>query len=182
MKQLIAALAIAACSFTAQASMVDVNIQQVSHFDFSKVKMDKNSPLGNQNVIGAELSMNEFKHTMHLTINSRFACPPGRFCTMNKMEFLAIPAPTIIDVPLLYIGSPFCGGLVAMGEEDKTPVDGMHTRITLTESNDSLCKGQPIKKLNVTLVLEQEGPRDAGQNVPPQVSVMYGVRHADLKF
>ncbi len=115
-------------------------------------------------IANANISVNTAQKTVTLTVYRRVFCPPGRFCTQM------MPAPLVIELPLTYVGSGFCGGTIMTASKDETAVDGYLTEIQIYDDNGNKCNPNPNYSKSVTVTITEQSLRE----VKPAISTMVG--------
>jgi hypothetical protein len=107
-----------------------------------------------QNIGRADLMIDKEERLVRIVIQQPLSCPVGAMCAM------VMPEPVVIELPITYMGVPFCGGRVIVAEENKLPADGMLKRIEILDNNGSNCNGPDPKFEPMQLTLLEVFPRN----------------------
>lgn len=84
------------------------------------------------------MAINKSTMTLILHIERNYYCPPNSICTEQ------MPEPLVIELPITYIGSGFCGGEVISAETDSRSTDGHYLGVHFTNDEGNFCT-QPEK-------------------------------------
>jgi hypothetical protein len=144
MKKLIALLSLTLATVTSHAAANDAayslntfNIGQGSY-----VLPDSNS------ITSGTIEIDRTNKQLKLTLQRRFFCPAGAMCAM------VMPAPVEITLPVVYIGSGFCGGVIVNAERNLMRVDGGRVQIEIVDDNGNICEHPDkttVKAVHVTV-------------------------------
>jgi hypothetical protein len=105
--------------------------------------------------------LDEANRTLRIAISPSTNCPPNTNCNHNREALFTLPF--VLDLPVTYIGSPFCGGRVISAENDMRREDGALVKVQVLDENGSACEpgtdGKFVKRVTVT-VTEQAARSD----------------------
>ena len=82
----------------------------------------------------ASLVLNYEKAEVTLTVTRHFSCPAGQMCAQM------MPAPLVVQLPVVSVTSDSCGLRTVTAKQDSRPVDGMLQEIKVTDSSRMTCK------------------------------------------
>lgn len=77
------------------------------------------------------------KGVVRLTVYAKSPCPPNRICAMM------MPAPYIVELPIVSVKRNGCGELVTTAKRDKRPVDGSLQQLTVVDHSQLICRYLP---------------------------------------
>lgn len=157
MKVLFALLTLATVSTAAHAEKIQFVMNQ---FDINQ----ESYLLPKGNISRAEVIVDSRRKTLTLIVAPGNSCPAGRMCSMMVI------APTVLNLPITYRGSPYAGGMIVVAQTDSRRVDGGLVRVQLLDDTESL--QADIKQNLVNVTITEQGARDNHEIV----STMSGVR------
>jgi hypothetical protein len=163
MKKLIAILVLSASSY-AQAfqalPMNDTKGAYVAAYTLNQFNINPQSLAipNTSNIYAGNIQINMEAKELRLTLFHRSNCPKGAMCIMM------IPPPTEIVLPIVHIGSGFCGGHIIVAEQDLRPVDGGLTSLEIVDDNGNLCEPKTGVVKTVEMTLTEQAARST-QNI-----------------
>lgn len=102
--------------------------------------------------------INETTNTVKMQINREWYCPPNAVCAM------VMPAPLIVELPVVAVKEKGCGIREFTALEDKRPVDGALRLIKIEDDSQSKCAYVRAPELKA-LYLTKFYPRMEGKEV-----------------
>lgn len=127
MKNLIMGLALVISSLASAA--VGVEKYEIVNAEFDS------QHLRNATFAYGSIEVNYEKQNLKLFAQTRFHCPPGRYCAA------VMPAPLQIELPIQSVKTDVCNVKQIVASEDRRPVDGDLQQVTLTDASLSTCLG-----------------------------------------
>ena len=77
---------------------------------------------------------------------------------------MVMPPPVELELPITYVGSPFCGGRIIEAEINQLPVDGTRVQIQIFDNNGNVC--EPVNELQpLKITVTETSPNQAYQPV-----------------
>jgi hypothetical protein len=87
-----------------------------------------------ENVIGGNVKIDYNEKNIQLSLYKKFYCPPHQLCAMM------MPAPILIELPILEIKRGTCNETITVAQKDDRPVDGIFQSIKITNFQTATCR------------------------------------------
>ena len=109
--------------------------------DLTEWELGGNLPIGGQEIMSIRVQIDEVRDLGRLVISHPMPhCPAGMACIQ------VMPAPTVIELPLVSKSNGFCGGEIYVFEKDDTPVDGLRQTLTIYDDVTYFCMDRHISQ------------------------------------
>lgn len=145
MKKLIVSAAVMmtviAASQSEARSLQVTQTASLTKFDFQNA-----SSLSNKRIKDGSVQIHFYEKTITLKLNPSFYCPPNLMCAQ------VMPRQIVYQVNNFTTSTGPCNERVYMALDDRRPVDGMMTSITVIDNSTNTCKYfAPVASTEVTL-------------------------------
>jgi len=118
--------------FTAQASARSMMVHESAHLD--QFSFQAGSPLSQVEVDSAIVNVDYLNQEVSVQIQPAMPeCPAGMACIQM------MPMPQVISAKLVKVSYNTCNQRIIEAETDQRPVDGILTKITVTDSMPMYC-------------------------------------------
>jgi len=86
-----------------------------------------------ERISGGGFTINLEEKTISLVLNRKWFCPPNALCSMQ------MPAPMVIELPIISMEKDSCNIVRYIAKKDLRPVDGAMKVIRITDVTNSTC-------------------------------------------
>lgn len=147
------------------------DIYALSNF---KVSEGSNKLPPSDRIADGTLVINKSTNTVTLHLERNYYCPPNSICTEQ------MPEPLIIELPITYIGTGFCGGEVISAELDARPANGTYLGVHLAndEGNNCTKPNQDDRGVSkpITIQFAEQGAHEAQPTVSQFQGQLIGIQ------
>lgn len=159
-----------AISFDAAAGTNDHSLYDLANINIAK---DSHQLPPESQVATGTLSIDKISQSVTLRFERQYFCAPDTACTAQ------MPAPVIIKLPIIHIGTGFCGGEIITAEVDSRSTAGQYTSITIFNDNGNGCEPNGSDKAFAKPVGVEFTEQEA-KAAQPTISTMEGIVKSTL--
>jgi hypothetical protein len=117
----------------AMASGHHSKLRGVYTAELDQLNIDSQLPMSSS-IYGGAITVDYDQDQAVLTLYPRFNCPADAYCAQM------MPAPVVIELPIVSVYKDDCGSRVIVAEQNLVPVDGFFEQLEIHDNRSMTCK------------------------------------------